>query len=417
MTKKIKKLHRYYWYLLAIFIALLLLGMENVFSATFAGDRVSGSPYNHFYKQIVYTIVGLLVAGVFYFKDYHLWRKYITWETIGTIGLLIAVLCVGTVVNGSRRWISLGPFSFQPSELAKLVSILYASHWITNFLEQHKPVEFLRCLRPQKTAAFWQKIHFIPHIALWIPLLMAVLVIIQPDAGTAIVIFAIPVVMLLVSGAHILKVKIPLLLLLIGGIVILICEPYRLSRILIWWDPWKDAQNAGYQTVQGLIAIGTGHITGQGVGTGVSKFGSLPEAHTDFAFAVFAQEWGLCGTLLIIALFFALMRVGFLTAMHCKDTFGSLLALGLTLYLGGQGCINIAMVSNVLPVVGVPLPFISYGGTSLLVNMVAIAILLNISRQNYRDAERERMQRPARPVQSLEEEAVRSQFPQKPEVK
>lgn len=416
MMKKIKKLHRYYWCLLVIFIALLSIGIENVFSATFAADRLSGSSYSHFYKQVGFTVLGFFVAAIFYFKDYHVWRKYITWETVGTIALLIVVLCVGTVVNGSRRWISLGFFSFQPSEIAKLVSILYASHWISKSLEQHKEIEFLRCLNAKKTA-FWQRIHVVPHAALWAPLIMAFLVIIQPDAGTAIVIFAIPVIMLLVSGAHILKIKIPLLVLLIGGIAVLCYEPYRLSRILIWWNPWQDAQNAGYQTIQGLIAIGTGHITGQGIGTGVSKFGSLPEAHTDFAFAVFAQEWGLCGTLLIIFLFFALMRVGFLTAMYCKDTFGSMLALGLTLYLGGQGFINIAMVSNILPVVGVPLPFISYGGTSLLVNMTAVAILLNISRQNYRNAEKERMQHPMPPLQSLKEESMRSQFPQNPENK
>lgn len=412
MTKKIKKLHRYYWYLLAIFIALLIIGMENVFSATFASDRQFGSPYSHFYKQILYTGLGFVLAAFCYCKDYHLWRKRIVWETAGAIVLLIVVLCVGTVVNGSRRWISLGFFSFQPSELAKLASILYASHWISKSLEQHKEIEFLHCLSTKKKAAFWQKIPVVPHMALVAPSIMAFFVIIQPDAGTAIVIFVIPVIMLLVSGAHILKVKIPLLLLMIGGVAVLCYEPYRLSRILIWWNPWQDAQNAGYQTIQGLIAIGTGHIIGQGIGTGVSKFGSLPEAHTDFAFAVFAQEWGLCGTVLIITLFFAFMRVGFLTAMYCKDTFGSLLALGLTLYLGGQGFINIAMVSNVLPVVGVPLPFISYGGTSLIVNMIAMAILLNISRQNYRNAEKERMQYSIPPLQSLKEEPVRSQFPQ-----
>ncbi len=414
MMKKIRKLHRYYWCLLAVFIALLIIGIENVFSATFVDDRLSGNLYNHFFKQILYTFLGIGVATVFYRKDYHVWRKHIKWETIGTVVLLLVVLCVGTVVNGSRRWISLGLFSFQPSELAKLVSILYASHWISQFLERHKMIECLYCLSRKKTAVFWQKIHFIPHIALWIPLLMAFLVIIQPDAGTAIVIFGIPVVMLFVSGAHILKVKVPLLV--ISGVLIaaIAHAPYRLNRILIWWDPWKDSQNAGYQAAQGLIAIGTGHITGQGIGEGISKFGSLPEAHTDFAFAVLAQEWGLCGTILVIALFFAVSYFGFLTAMHCKDKFGSLLALGLTLYLGGQGFINIAMVSNLLPVVGVPLPFISYGGTSLLVNMVAAAILLNISKQNYRYAERERTQYPMPPLRSLKEE-TRSQFPLKPE--
>ena len=418
MTKKISKLRRYYWCLMVVFIALLIIGTVNVFSATFVDDRLSGNYWSHLIKQVGCIGIGGIISAVFYRKDYHIWRKYIKWEMAVMFLLLVVVLCIGTVVNGSRRWISLGFLSFQPSELAKLASIVYASHWIAYFLERHKPIEFLYTLSSKKKDTFMgkflPKFHLVPHISLWIPLMLAGLVIVQPDAGTAIVIFSIPAVMLLISGAHILRLKKTLLCILGVLVVMVIQAPYRLERIRIWLNPEIDPQNAGYQSMQGLIAISTGHLTGQGIGGGVSKFGSLPEAATDFAFAVLAQEWGLFGTLMVIALFLAVSYFGILTSLHCNDKFGSLLALGMTLYLGGQGFINIAMVSGVLPVVGVPLPFISYGGTSLVVNMIAAAMLLNISKQNYRCAEKEYMQYPMPPRRSLKEE-TRSQFPLKPD--
>lgn len=418
MTKKISKLRRYYWCLMVIFIALLIIGTVNVFSATFVDDRLNGNSYNHLIKQGFFIVIGGAIFTIFYRNDYHIWRKYIKGEIIVMLLVLGAVLFVGTVVNGSRRWISIGPLSFQPSELAKLVSIIYASHYIASFLERQRTIEFLYTLSNKKKdtgiGKFLQKFHWIPHVSLWGPLVMASLVIVQPDAGTAIVIFGIPAFMLLISGAHILKLKKTLLCIMGAFVVMVIQAPYRLERIRIWLNPEIDPQNAGYQSMQGLIAISTGHLTGQGIGGGVSKFGSLPEAATDFAFAVLAQEWGLFGTLLVIALFLAVSYFGILTSLHCNDKFGSLLALGMTLYLGGQGFINIAMVSGVLPVVGVPLPFISYGGTSLVVNMIAAAVLLNISKQNYRCAEKEYMQYPMPPRRSLKEE-TRSQFPLKPD--
>lgn len=413
MTKQIRKLHQYHWGLWIAFITLLVIGMTNVYSATFAADNINGNFYDHLMKQIKWTVIGSAVAFILYRNDYHRWRKYIKWGTIIAIALLLLVLCIGTVVNGSRRWITIGGFSFQPSELAKLVSIIYAAHWLSLSLEQHRPIEFLYRLHIKSKNWLLKEVGmvpFLPHISLWIPLMMALLVFVQPDAGTATIIVGIPICMAWISGAHVTKVLLPIGILTMVVVAGILYEPYRFTRVMVWIDPWGQAQTAGYQTVQGLIAIGTGHFFGQGLGKGMSKFGFLPEAHTDFAFAVFAQEWGLCGTILLITMFFIVIVLGILTAMHCKNKFGSLLALGLTLYLGGQGFINIAMVSRLIPVVGVPLPFISYGGTALIVNMAAAALLLNISRQNYRLAEKECVVFSKRPVKSLHEE-TRSQFP------
>ena len=418
MTKQIRKLHQYHWGLWIVFIALLVIGMTNVYSATFVTDNIAGNFYDHFAKQILWTVLGSGVACFCYCKDYHSFRKYVKWETIIAILLLLVVLCVGTVVNGSRRWLTLGGFGFQPSELAKLVGIIYAAHWISLSLEKRKPIEFLYRLhiKPKNSLfRFVGRFHCLPHISLWVPGIMALLVFVQPDAGTASIIVGIPIFMVLISGAHFSKVKIPLCILAVAFFAILIMEPYRFTRISVWLDPWGQAQAAGYQTVQGLIAIGTGHFFGQGLGNGISKFGFLPEAHTDFAFAVFAQEWGLFGTILLITIFLSIIVIGIFTAVHCKNKFGSLLALGLTLYLGGQGFINIAMVSRLFPVVGVPLPFISYGGTALIVNMAAAALLLNISRQNYRQAEKAYIDT-KRPAKSLRKE-TRSQFPLHPKEK
>lgn len=206
------------------------------------------------------------------------------------------------------------------------------------------------------------------------------------------------------------KAKAPVLLALGAIALYTISAPYRMNRLISWVDPWSYEKTLGYQTVQGLIAIGSGGITGQGLGTGVSKFSYLPEAHTDFAFAIFAQEWGLLGSALMVILFAMIVWYGISCVRWTRDVYGMFLALGVTLYLGGQGFINIGMVSGVLPVVGVPLPFVSYGGTSLIVNMVAAALLLNIARKNYKEAQaKELAGEKVHPVSMKAE--TRSRFP------
>ena len=202
----------------------------------------------------------------------------------------------------------------------------------------------------------------------------------------------------------------PLLATLAVGIVYLLSAPYRMNRIISWYDPWSYEKTLGYQTVQGLIAIGSGGIMGQGLGEGISKFSYLPEAHTDFAFAVLAQEWGMRGSIFMLVLFSMIIYFGCNCAWNTRDTFGKLLTVGITMYFGGQGMINLAMVSGILPVVGVPLPFISYGGTSLLLNMIAAALLLNIAHRNYREAVIDARLREQPALHSMKEE-TRSRFP------
>jgi cell division protein FtsW len=410
MGQQTKQLRHIYYGLILVFAILLLLGLVNVYSSTFVGDRVIGNTYYHLFRQIMIIAVGIFPTWFIYRVDYTFWKRHLPIICIGTVILLGLVYLIGISINGARRWLGVAFITFQPSELAKLVGIIYAASLLADSLNRGRPIELMRSYSTDKRAPFWQRVRCIPELSLWIPLLFAGMVAKQPDAGTALVIFVIPLVMALVSGAHITKAKIPILLCAGAGFFYMMAAAYRRNRIISWFDPWSYEKTLGYQTVQGLIAIGSGGITGQGVGTGISKFSYLPEAHTDFAFAIFAQEWGLLGSIAMLTLFAVIVVFGCRCALQTKDKFGKLLALGVTLYMGGQGFINIAMVSGALPVVGVPLPFISYGGTSLIVNMAAAALLLNIAKRNLVLADREAPKEEQVQPPSIREE-TKSHFP------
>jgi cell division protein FtsW len=416
MSPHTKEMRRNFWMLLIAFSLLIIIGTSNVFSSTFVEDMAEGgSAYGHLIRQGVYLALGLAPAIFVYKKDYHMWKKWSVRLLIATAVLLIAVLFAGIVVNGARRWLGAGGFTFQPSEIAKLAIILFTADKLAPLWDKNGHIEFfspLSAFFPAKSGKppRWKRIRFVPHPLLLPPLVLAILVFRQPDAGTALVILFLPLVMFWVSGASILKARVPLLATLAVGIVYLLSAPYRMNRIISWYDPWSYEKTLGYQTVQGLIAIGSGGVMGQGLGEGISKFSYLPEAHTDFAFAVLAQEWGLRGSVFMLVLFSMIIYFGCNCAWNTRDTFGKLLAVGITMYFGGQGMINLAMVSGILPVVGVPLPFISYGGTSLLLNMVAAALLLNIAHRNYREAVIDARLREQPVLHSMKEE-TRSRFP------
>lgn len=416
MSPHTKEMRRNFWMLLIAFSLLIIIGTSNVFSSTFVEDMAEGgSAYGHLIRQGVYLALGLAPALFVYKKDYHMWKKWSVRLLIATAVLLIAVLFAGIVVNGARRWLGAGGFTFQPSEIAKLAIILFTADKLAPLWDKNGHIEFfspLSAFFPAKSGKppRWKRIRFVPHPLLLPPLALAILVFRQPDAGTALVILFLPLVMFWVSGASILKARVPLLATLAVGIVYLLSAPYRMNRIISWYDPWSYETTLGYQTVQGLIAIGSGGVMGQGLGEGISKFSYLPEAHTDFAFAVLAQEWGLRGSVFMLVLFSMIIYFGCNCAWNTRDTFGKLLAVGITMYFGGQGMINLAMVSGILPVVGVPLPFISYGGTSLLLNMVAAALLLNIAHRNYREAVIDARLREQPVLHSMKEE-TRSRFP------
>lgn len=416
MNPHTKEMRRNFWMLLIAFFLLIIIGTSNVFSSTFVEDMAEGgSAYGHLIRQGVYLSLGLVPALFVYKKDYHMWKKWSVRLFVFTVILLVAVLAAGIVVNGARRWLGAGGFTFQPSEIAKLVVILFTADKLAPLWDKKGHIEFfspLSAFFPSQTGKEprWKRIRFVPHPLLLPPLLLGILVFRQPDAGTALVILFLPLVMFWVSGASILKAKVPLLATLAVGIVYLLSAPYRMNRIISWYDPWSYEKTLGYQTVQGLIAIGSGGIMGQGLGEGISKFSYLPEAHTDFAFAVLAQEWGMRGSIFMLVLFSMIIYFGCNCAWNTRDTFGKLLTVGITMYFGGQGMINLAMVSGILPVVGVPLPFISYGGTSLLLNMIAAALLLNIAHRNYCEAVIDARLREQPALHSMKEE-TRSRFP------
>ncbi len=349
--------------IIAIMVVLLILGTINVFSSSFIfAEAEFDTPYFFLKRHVINVFVGLMAFGVCFYFDYHVWRRWIVGILFVTIAALIAVLIVGPVVNGARRWLPLVVFQFQPAELAKLVAIMIAASYISMKVRLGQELEIIT-------------------IQMIIIGLIAGLTELEPDLGTATIILGIPLVMLIVSGLRKQRVLQLLFTGLIGAAIMIFREPYRLERLKITYDPWSDAQNYGYQTVQSLSAIGSGELTGMGLGVGVSKYDYLPEAHTDFAFAIFCQENGFLGAIFVFLLFAAFAVYAARIANKARDEYGQILAMGIMLLVVGQAIANMLMVGGMTPVVGVPLPFISYGGTSLIITMAAIGILVNVGKQ------------------------------------
>ena len=349
--------------IIAITIVLLVLGTINVFSSSFIfAEAEFATPYFFLKRHVLNVFIGLITFAVCLHFDYHVWRRVIVFIVFGTFLALIAVLIFGPVVNGAQRWLPLPIGQFQPAELAKLVSIMIAAAYISSKIKME------------------QELHYLT-IQMAIIFAFAVLTELEPDMGTASIIVGIPLLMLMISGLS----KNRILQLVGGGLVfagiLIFREPYRLKRLLIAYDPWSDAQDTGYQTVQSLSAIGSGELTGMGLGVGVSKYDYLPEAHTDFAFAIFCQENGFLGAIFVFLLFAAFAVYAARIANKARDEYGQVLGMGIMILVVGQAIANLFMVGGMIPVVGVPLPFISYGGTSLIVIMAAIGILVNIGKQ------------------------------------
>ena len=349
--------------IIAITVVLIILGTINVFSASFIfAEAEFDTPYFFLKRHVFNIFIGLLAFGVCFHFDYHVWRRWIVIILLFTFGALIAVLIVGPVVNGARRWLPLVVFQFQPAEMAKLVAIMIAAAYISTQVKFERELNLIT-------------------IQMGIIAAIAALTELEPDLGTATIILGIPLLMLVVSGLKGQKVLRLFCFGIIGAAVMIFREPYRLERLKITYDPWSDAQNYGYQTVQSLSAIGSGELTGMGLGVGVSKYDYLPEAHTDFAFAIFCQENGFLGAIFVFALFAGFAVYAARIANKAKDEYGQILAMGIMLLVVGQAIANLLMVGGLTPVVGVPLPFISYGGTSLIITMASIGILVNVGKQ------------------------------------
>ena len=345
---------------------LLVTGTINVFSSSYVLAAMNfENPYYFLQRHLQWLLLGTVACWLCRRINYQRLRGLMFIGLGINLFLLVAVLFVGTTINGAQRWIALGPLSFQPAEFAKLMGVLMGSFSISAVLAKER-------FRMERD---WPRVA-IPFGAI---LLMAFLVYREPDFGTACIVFGVPLFMalvLLVPPRRWVLILIPVAL---AALAIGTLQPYRMKRMEVWLDPWSDARNAGYQMVQSLSTIGSGGIFGMGFGDGVSKYEYLPEAHTDFAFAIFSQEHGFFGVLLIFFLFAVLLVASIRVATRAKDTFGQVLALGIIFLVIGQALANLAMVAGLLPVVGVPLPFISYGGSSLIVTMAGMGMLLGIA--------------------------------------
>ena len=342
-------------------LGLVAFGLVMVYSATSASAALgNANPMAFLERQAMYALIGIAGMAVASRFDYHRLRFVAPGLLLAALALCTAVLIVAPAINGARRWFVLGPASFQPSEVAKLALCLFAA----SYLARRKPPRSFRTLvRP-------------------LGLLTAIfcgLILLEPDLGTAITLCGMMLAIFLVAGVPIRLLTVASLLALGAGLAAVWIEPYRRARVFSFLNPWKDAQGSGFQIVQALIGIGSGGFSGVGLGKGIEKALYLPEAHTDMIFAVVGEELGLIGSVLVIGAFAAFGFLGFRIASRCPDRFGKLLAAGLTSLVCGQAAINLAAVLGIAPLTGIPLPFVSYGGSSLVVLLAAVGILLNIA--------------------------------------
>jgi cell division protein FtsW len=342
-------------------LALVAFGLVMVYSATSAPAALGdGDPGYYLKKQGVYALAGLVLLVVASRLPYRALRNLAPTLVVASLGLLVAVLVVGQAVNGARRWLTFGPAVFQPSELAKVSLAIWAAAYLAR-----KPA-------PRTLGELAKPLGLLA-------LVFCGLVLVQPDLGTAITIMVMLGGVLLVSGTPPALLGVAGTLVTVAGLAAIWLEPYRRARLFAFLDPWSDPQNSGFQSVQALIGLGSGGVFGEGLGQGISKVFYLPEAHTDMIFAIVGEELGLLGTTLVIGAFAVFAYTGMRIALRCKDPFGKRLAAGLTTLVCGQAVINLAAVMGVAPLTGIPLPFVSYGGSSLVVLLASVGVLLNIA--------------------------------------
>ena len=342
-------------------LGLVAFGLVMVYSATSAAAALgNGDSMAFLERQAAYALIGIVVMAAASRFDYHRLRYFALPLLLVALGLCAAVLVASPAVNGAHRWFVVGPASFQPSELAKLALGLFAAVYLAR---RQPPRTFGALMRPLGL----------------VTALFGGLILLEPDLGTTISLSVMLLAVLLVAGVPLRLLTAASILALGVGFVAIWAEPYRRARVFSFLDPWSDAQNSGFQIIQAMIGIGSGGFTGVGLGEGPQKALYLPEAHTDMIFAVVGEELGLLGSVLVIGAFAAFGYAGFRIALRCRDPFGKLLAAGLTALVCGQAAINLAAVLGIAPLTGIPLPFVSYGGSSLIVLLAGVGILLNIA--------------------------------------
>ncbi|WP_342347975.1 putative lipid II flippase FtsW [uncultured Nitrospira sp.] len=354
--------------IVGITLALSLGGLVMVFSASgvMAENKFTNATY-YLQRQIVWMLLGFSVLLIGSLIDYRRWKQWIPMVVGGCVVGLLLVLAVGPQINGARRWLALGFFSIQPTEMAKLGVVLYLAAFLSN---------------PQRRVTDWQR-GFLPPVAM--VAIICGLIVVEPDLGSTVVIGLVFVGMMYLAGArlsHLGYLGAPMIL---GVCALIWMSPERWERMTTFLNPFADRQGAGYQLVQSILALENGGLFGVGLGQGKQKLMFLPEGHTDFVLALVGEELGLIGTCGLLALFAILVCKGFRVAALAPDLFGRYLALGITMLLGIQALINAGVVSGLLPTKGLTLPLVSYGGSSLLVTMLALGILLSVARQGRAD--------------------------------
>ena len=356
-----------------LFTATLLLICASVVmvysaSAVVALERFQ-QPYLFLTKQALWSVLGLAVLVVAMRVDYRTYRnEAFIWCLLGMVVLMLVVVLFSAPVNGTRRWFGVGGLGIQPSELAKVACVFFTALILER--RMHRIDDLSYSLLP---------------IGLIVGLVVA-LILLQPDFGTSISLALVVAVMVFAAGLHY-RYFVGLALMALPAIyIVLVAAPYRRRRLLAFWDPWADPLGDGFQIIQSLVAVGTGGVFGRGLMGGVQKLFYLPEPHTDFIYAVISEELGLIGATAILLCFCVIAWRGLRISARAEDTFGSFVALGLTTMIAAQAFVNISVVLGLMPTKGIPLPLVSFGGSSLLINLLGMGVLLNISQHESADA-------------------------------
>ena len=352
-------------HLLIAVIILSLFGLLMIYSSSnIWAEYKFNDPYKYLKSQAIFLILGYTIIYIVSKINYQIYYKYSNIILFICIILLVLVLIpgIGSVRNGSRSWFGIGSFGIQPSEFAKLGIIIFTSKYLNN-----------NKIKSIKSSVF---------PILLIVILLFGLIMLQPDFGTGVILVMTIITMLFVSGVNMsFFIKLGILGLL-GIAVLVIIAPYRLERITSFLNPWADPLGSGFQIIQSLYAIGPGGLLGMGLGNSIQKHFYLPEPQTDFIFSIISEELGFAGVLIVATLFVTIIKRGLNISLNQEDNFAKYLAFGISFSLAFQTILNLMVVVGLIPVTGVTLLFLSYGGSSLLVSMIGIGILLNISKYN-----------------------------------
>lgn len=364
VRKRAEEERQYDLILVLVTLALVTIGTVMVYSASsFMAMEQRHDEYFFLKKQLVFVFLGLVAMSIMSKIPYRHIRKGAYLGIVLSFALLVLVLIpgFGITVGGATRWIRIGGFSFQATEVVKVALVLFLAHFFT------KKSEHIR---------EFHKVFLVPLV---ITFAMIGMTLLQPDFGTSVVIMIVMMSMLFLAGCRILYISGVMAAFLPVGIALIMYKSYRLKRLLSFLDPWQDPNNTGFQIIQSFISFGSGGTFGVGVGNSMQKLFYLPEPHTDFIFSVIAEEGGFVAVTAVIFLFAILIVRGFMISLASADLFGTLLAGGLTVIIAVEVFINMACVMGLLPTKGLALPFLSYGGTSLIISMSMIGVLLNIS--------------------------------------